>query len=155
MEEPKKELKIEASQEIRERLREKAGIKVGDYLEMTREVTGLIKDNYNTGLKLFFSIWEESLKIIKEQAEEWARVHEESTKLMREPFGRFPTEMVNLWNVHSKLTNNHAEKIIAFQKDYSQGVMNTSDKFIKETLGLIKNSIDRIFGSFNEYVRAD
>jgi hypothetical protein len=153
MEEPKKESKIEGIQEIR--LAEKADSKVRDHLEMTRELTGLIKENYITGLRLFFSLWEENLKITKEQAEEWAQVHEETTKLMREPFGRFPIEGVNFWSDNSKFINSHVEKIFAFQKDCSRAAMNTSDRFIKETLGLMKNSIDRIFGSFNDYVRFD
>jgi hypothetical protein len=74
------------------------------------------------------------------------RLQEESTKLMREPFGRFPTEAVNFWNSHSKLINSHAERIIAFHRDYSQVLINTSDKFMKETIGLIKTVLTGYLG---------
>jgi hypothetical protein len=155
MEEAKKELKIEGIEEIREKAAEKANLKVRDYVDMTREFTGLVKENYITCLQLFFSLCEGNLKVINRQTEEWVRLQGESTKLIREPLGRFPTEAANFWSGHSKLINSHAEKIIDFHRDYSQAMMNTSDKFMKEILGLIKDSIDRVFGSFNEYVRID
>ncbi|MGE5445002.1 MAG: hypothetical protein ACM3SR_10455 [Ignavibacteriales bacterium] len=123
MEEAKKEPKVEGVEEIREKAAERVNLKVRDYVDMTRELTGLVKESYITGLRLFFSIYEGNLKVINRQAEEWGRLHEESTKLMREPFERFPTEMVNFWNGHSKLTNSHVEKIIDFQRDYSQAVL--------------------------------
>ncbi len=155
MEEPKKGSKIEGIEEIREKEAEKADFKVRDDVDLISELAGLIKENYITSLQLFFSLWEENLKIMKEQAEVWARVHEESTKLMREPFGRFQTDAGNLWSGNSTIKNTHLEKIITFQKNYSHAVINTLDKFMKETLGLMKNSIDRIFWSFNEYARFD
>jgi hypothetical protein len=155
MEEAKKELKIEGIEEIREKAAEKADLIVRDYVNMTRELTGLIRENYIMSLQLFFSLWEENLKIINRRTEEWMRLQEESTKLTKEPFGRFPTEMFNFWSGNSKFINSHVEKIIAFQRDYSQTVMNTSDKLMKETLGLMKNGIDRVFSSFSEHIRVD
>ena len=152
MEEAKKELKIDGIEEIREKAVKGANLGVRDYVDMTRELTGLVKESYITGLQFFFSIYEESLKVINTQSEEWRRLHEESTRLVRETFERFPAEAVNFWNTHSRFIDSHAGKIIAFHKDYSQVLINTSDKFMKETIGLIKNSIDRIFGSFNEYL---
>lgn len=152
MEELKKELKIEGIEEIREKVTERANLRVRDYVDMGRELTGLVKESYIMGLQLFFSICEENLKIINRQAEELGRLQGESAKLIREPFERFPTEAVNFWNSHSRFIDSHAERIIAFHRDYSQVLINTSDKFMKETIGLIKNSIDRIFGSFNKYL---
>lgn len=90
--------------------------------------------------------------MINRQAEEWARIQEATAKLMGELFRGFPTEAVNFWGGNSKFINSHVGKIVAFQKDYSQVVTNTSDKFMKEALGLMKNSIDRIFWSLNEYI---
>ncbi len=76
MEEAKKELKIEGIEEIREKAVEKANLKVGDYVDMTRELTGLIKENYITCLQLFFSLYEGNLKVMHRQTEEWARLQE-------------------------------------------------------------------------------
>ncbi|GEM_PF-2358661 len=125
MEEAKKESKVEGVEEIRENVTDKANLKVGDYVGMTRELTGLVKENYITGLQLFFSICEENLRIINRQAEELGRLQGESAKLIRESLERFPTEVVNFWNSHSRFIDSHAERIIAFHRDFS-GV----DKYI-------------------------
>jgi hypothetical protein len=155
MEEPKKGSKIEGIEEIREKEVEKTDLKVRDDVDVIGEFAGIIKESYITSLQLFFSLWEENLKIMKEQAEVWARMHEESTKPMREPFGRFQTDAGNFWGGNSMFINTHVEKMITFQKEYSHAVINTSDKFMKETLGLMKNSINKIFWSFNEYAWFD
>lgn len=152
MEEAKKELKIEGIEEIREKAVGNANLKVRDYVDVARELTGLIRENCITGLQLFFSIWEENLKVINRQAEEWVRIQEASAKLMVEPFVGFPTEAVNFWGSNSKFINGHVGKMVAFQKDYSQAVTNTSDKFMKEAIGFMKNSIDNIIWSLNEYI---
>ena len=152
MEEAKKELKVGGIEEIREKASEKADLKVGDYVDMTRELTGLIRENFIMGLQLFFSLWEENLKVINRQTEGWMRLQEESTKLVREPFGGFPTDMFNFWRGNSSFINRHMEKIFAFQRDYSQTVMNTSDKLMKETMELMKSNIDRAFSSLNEHI---
>lgn len=54
MEEAKKELKIEGIEEIREKAVENANLKVRDYVDETRELTGLIRENCITGVQLFF-----------------------------------------------------------------------------------------------------
>jgi hypothetical protein len=46
MEEAKKELKIEGIEEIREKVTERANLRVRDYVDMTRELTGLVKESY-------------------------------------------------------------------------------------------------------------
>ncbi len=59
-----KRKKVEGVEEIRERATDKANLKVRDYVDMTRELTGLVKEGYITGLRLFFSLYEGNLKVI-------------------------------------------------------------------------------------------
>jgi hypothetical protein len=71
MEEAKKESNVEGVEEIRENVADKANLKVRDYVDLTRELTGLVKESYITGLRLFFSIYEGNLRVI---TEEWGRL---------------------------------------------------------------------------------
>jgi hypothetical protein len=144
--EARKELKVEG---IKEKALEE--IKVRDYTDIAREIAGLVKENYLMGFQLGLSLWEGNLKIMSSQIEQWVAVQEEYTTLIRE-LGKSPTEAFNFWSGNSKFVNNHVEKIIAFQKDYSSTAINTSDRLMKETLGLMRNSISRAFLSFNDYM---
>jgi hypothetical protein len=71
---------------------------------------------------------------------------------MRELFRRLPAEAVNLWDGNPRFVNNYLEKTMALQKDYASVVRNTSDRFVKEALVLMRNGIDRVFSSFNDYM---
>jgi len=146
MGEARKKIKVE---ETREKLLEE--IKVRDYIDMAKELTGLVKENYFVGFQLGLSLWEANSKIINNQIEQWISAQESYATLMRELLERFPTESVNFWGT-PKLVTKHGEKIIALQKDYSSVVMNTSDRFMKEALTLMRSGINRVFSSFNNYM---
>jgi hypothetical protein len=142
MEEAIKELKIE---EIKEKpIKE---IKVRDYMDTARELTGFVRENYITGFELGLHLWEENLKIINSQIDRWISVQEEYTNLIKDIFDRLPNKEVTFWNGDSKLASAHIEKMISSQKDYSNIVMNTSDRFMKEAFALMKKVIERTFPS--------
>lgn len=70
----------------------------------------------------------------------------------RELFGRLPNEAVSFWRGNPKFVNNYLEGIFALEKDYASVVMNTSDRFMKEALTIMKKGIDGTFSSFNDYI---
>jgi hypothetical protein len=146
MGEARKKIKVK---ETREKLLEE--IKVRDYIDIAKELTGLVKENYFVGFQLGLSLRGANSKTINNQIEQWISAQESYATLMRELLERFPTEAVNFWG-NPKFVTNHGEKIIALQKDYASVVMNTSDRFMKEALTLMRSGINRVFSSFNDYM---
>jgi hypothetical protein len=135
----RKELEVEETNE--KPLKEKV---VRDYTDIARDLTEYVKENYLTDFEIGLFLWEENLKIISSQIEQWFTVQQQYTTLMRE-LGKFPTETVNFWIGNPKFINSQIGKIFALQKDYSTALMNTSDRFMKEALVLMKNGIERHF----------
>ncbi len=134
------------------KVHEKKDYKVQDYTEMARELMGLVKENYLLGFQFGLSLWEENLKIINNQIDQWVAVQEGYSTLMREFFEKIPAGAVNFWSGNPKFASDYLEKIIAFQKDYASVVMSTSDRSVKEAHKLMKNGIDREFSSINDRI---
>lgn len=127
-------------------------LRVRDYTEMAREFTGLVKENFLIGVQLGLSLLEGNLKMINAQSEQLLAAQKEYyTTLTTEIVERFSTEAVNFWNDNSR---NHPERVISFQKDFSNVVINTSDRFMKEALLFMEKSVDKTLANFNSYVKA-
>jgi len=142
--EVREELEVEATEETNEK-------KGRDWTDIPRELTELVKENYLTGFQLGLSLWEGNLKILSNQIDLWMSAQEGYTKLMRE-LEKFPPEMASFWSNSLKPVNGQTDKILALQKDYSDAVLNTSDRIMKEALTLTRNGVDRAFSMFNDYL---
>ncbi len=116
MEETKKELK----EEIEERVFEEKNneeLKVRDYTDIAKELTGVVKENSLTGFQICLSIWEGNLKLVTSHIEQWVEVQEGYANLMRDLFENCPDEAFNVWGCNSKLVSTSIEKLISFQKE--------------------------------------
>ncbi len=143
----KKIRRINHMEEARKELLKIEEIKVQDYTDTVRELTGFIRENYITGLELGLHLWGENLKIINSQIDRWILVQKEYVSLIKDSLDRFPSEEFKFWNINSEFANAYIEKLISSEKDYSKVVINTSDRFVKGAFALMRKAIERIFPS--------
>jgi hypothetical protein len=75
---------------------------VEDLTEPVREITGLVKENYLNGVEFASSLWEENLKILNTQVDQWLNLQQDYIKAGGEYYEKFPKELVPFWNGNSK-----------------------------------------------------
>ena len=150
MDEVKNDINLE---KMEEKVFEKKGreaLRVRDFTDTAKGLTGLVKDTCIAGFQLCLSFWETNLVIMQAQSEYWVTAQEEQAKQTGEMFIRFQTDAVNFWAGDSK---NHIENIISFQKNYYDGVFKASDKIMKESLQVMKKNIEQTFAAFNQSLK--
>jgi hypothetical protein len=149
MKQIRKETKSEVTEERHTKKVKKEELKVRDYVDTSRELTGLVKDNYLSGLQICLSLWEENLNTMNKQIDQWMSVQERYSTITRELFGKFPTESAKLWSDNFKTISGHIDKVLTLQKDYPSVIIKTSHKFTKDASELMKNALDKAFTIFN------
>jgi predicted small secreted protein len=124
----------------------KETLKVKDFAEMVKEITGLVKDSYLNGIEFAVSLWEENLKVLNSQVDQWLDVQQEYIKAGKEFYERFPKEVVVFSDGKS------VDRFLAFQKDYIESIRRVSDKFIKETWSLAEKNVEKAFSFVEDYL---
>ncbi len=120
---------------------------VVDFTNEVKETTGLVRKSYLNDLKFPLSLWEENLKVLGTQVEQWHKFQEDYINAVIEFYERFPS-----WNVNSKGTNGHFEHLVASQKNYISLVTGASNRFTKETLNLILKNVEKASSLFDSYL---
>ncbi|HWP91011.1 MAG TPA: hypothetical protein VNN20_02275 [Thermodesulfobacteriota bacterium] len=149
MDEVKKDINLE---KMEEKVFEKKGdetLKVCDFTDTARGLTGLVKDTCISGFQLCLSFLETNLGIMRAQSEYWVAAQEEQAKRTGEMLSRFQADAVDFWARDSK---NQIGNIISFQKNYYDGVFKASDKIMKESLQLMKKNVEQTFTAINQYL---
>ncbi|HLE24515.1 MAG TPA: hypothetical protein VI935_02560 [Thermodesulfobacteriota bacterium] len=117
-----------------------------DCTNVVKENTGLVREKYLNGFKLPLSLWEENLKVLGTQVEQWHKFQEDYINAVIEFYEKFPS-----WNGDSKATNSHFEYFTAFQKNYVSLVIGASDRFMKQTLNIIQKNVEHASSLFDSY----
>ena len=125
-------------------------LKVKDLSEAIKGVTGLVRENYQNSFEFALSLWEENLKVLNAQVDQWLNLQQDYTNTVREIYEKFPKEVGPLWD--GKVVNSEVNRLLAFQKGYLGLVRNTSDKLTKETLSLTKKNIEKTFSLLDDYI---
>jgi hypothetical protein len=112
----------------------------------------LVRENYLSGLESALSFWEENLKVVNNQVDQWLNFQQEYVKTGREFYENLPKEVKELWGGSAKAVNDEIDRLVAFQKDYVDSVRKVSDKFTKETLSLAEKNVEKTFSLFDEYL---
>ncbi len=149
MDEVNKDISLE---KMDEKVFEKKGdetLKIRDFTDRARGLTGLVKDTCIAGFQLCLSFWETNLGIMQAQSEYWIAAQEEQAKRSGEMFSRLQTDAVDFWSGDSK---NQIGNIISFQKNYYDGIFKASDKIMKESLQVMKKNIEQTFTTINQYL---
>ncbi len=152
MAELRKELKVEEKEEKTTRQMKKEELKLEDYVDATKELTGLVKHNYLAGLQVCLSLWEANQKIVSSQVDQWMAMQEGCMALTRDLLEKFPAEIVKFWNENFKTVGGHLDKILVLQKDYPGVLMETSHKFTRDASEVMKDALEKAFSVLDVYI---
>ncbi len=121
--------------------------KVEDSTDMeVEETTGFVRENYIKSFKLPISLWEENLKFLNTQIEQWLSFQQDYINSVAEFYGKFPG-----WNGNSKNTDSYFKYPLALQKSYIDSVRAALDSFTKHNLELIQKNIEKGSSLFDSY----
>lgn len=128
-------------------------LKVKDITDTTKEITGLVKDNYLAWFEFTTSLWEVNLKMLSSQINMWLSLQSSYTNTMRRdnPQGS-ANEGIRAWNESLKTLNAQTDRFISLQRDYIESTRATSDKLTKDLINLNQKSIERILSAFDDYL---
>jgi hypothetical protein len=110
------------------------------------ETTEFVRENYIKSFKLPISLWEENLKFLNTQIEQWLSFQQDYINSVMEFYGKFPG-----WNANSENTDSYFKYPLALQKSYIVSVRATLDSFTKQNLELIHKNIEKASSLFNSY----
>jgi hypothetical protein len=121
---------------------------VEDFAEVVvvDETTGFVRENYIKSFKLPISLWEDNLKLLNTQIEQWLNFQQGYINAVTEFYDKFPG-----WNGNSKNTDSYFKYPLGLQKNYIDSVRSTLDRFTKENLNLIQKNIEKASSLFDSY----
>jgi|SRR6266852_4204217 len=111
------------------------------------ETTGFVRENYIKSFKLPISLWEDNLKFLNTQIEQWLSFQQDYINSVTEFYGKVPR-----WNGNSKNPDNYFKYPLALQKSYIDSVRATLDSFTKQNLELIQKNIEKASSLFDSYL---
>jgi predicted nucleic acid-binding Zn-ribbon protein len=134
--------------------KEKEEVKVADFTEVFKDLSGLVKDNYLSNLKIALSIWEENQKFANAQIDHFLATQKEYAEQIKAASERFlPKEVFGFWDSSYKAFEGNFNRIIGAQRDYINLVKNVSERLAKNTLSLTQKTAERAFLGFDEYLK--
>jgi len=127
---------------------EKRTVKVvEDFTDEVEQTTRFVRENYIKSFKLPISLWEENLKFLNTQIEQWLSFQQDYINSVIEFYDDFPG-----WNGNSKNTDSYFKYPLALQKSYLDSVRNTLDGFTKKNLDQIQKNIEKASSLFDSYL---
>lgn len=136
--------------------KEKEEVRVADFSEVFKGLSGLVKENYLSNLKIALSLWEENMKFANAQIDQFLatqREYAEQVKAATEKF--FPKEVVSFWNnSYSKVLDGSLDRVAEVQKEYINLARSASERFTKESINLTQKTAEKAFSVFEEYLKA-
>ncbi len=136
--------------------KEKEEVRVADFTEVFKGLSGLVKENYLSNLKIALSLWEENMKFANAQIDQFLATHREyaeQVKAATEKF--FPKEVVSFWNnSYSKVLDGSFDRVAEVQKEYINLARSASERFTKESINLTQKTAEKAFSVFEEYLKA-
>jgi hypothetical protein len=136
--------------------KEKEEVRVADFNEVFKGLSGLVKENYLSNLKIALSLWEENMKFANAQIDQFLatqREYAEQVKAATEKF--FPKEVVSFWNnSYSKVLDGSFDRVAEVQKEYINLARSASERFTKESINLTQKTAEKAFSVFEEYLKA-
>jgi cyclopropane fatty-acyl-phospholipid synthase-like methyltransferase len=110
------------------------------------ETAEFIRENYIKSFRLPISLWEENLKFLNTQIEQWLSFQQDYINGVQEFYEKFPG-----WNGNSKNTDSYFKYPLALQKGYLDSIRSTLDDFTKKNLNLIQKNIEQASSLFDSY----
>jgi len=122
----------------------KKEVKVEDYSEFLKGVSGLVKENYLSGLNIALSLWEENRKLVNAQVEQLFTVQKEYADQIKSTLEKLSKDAPGFQ------LNGNFDKMTSAQREYVNLVKNVSDKVAKDWLNLTQKATEKAFSAFEE-----
>jgi hypothetical protein len=123
----------------KEKLKATKGFEVDETVESVRE-------NFINSFKLPIVLWEQNLKFLNAQMEQWLSFQQDYIESVRQFYDNFPGRYENL-----EQTDSYFKYPLALQKSYVDSVRNILDNFTKYNLDLIQKNIENASSLFDSY----
>ena len=136
--------------------KEKEEVKVADFTEIFKGLSGLVRENYLSNLKITLSLWEENQKFANAQIDQFLATHKEYAEQLKAATEKFlPKEVVSFWNSgYSKVFDGNFDRLTEVQREYINLARSASEKFTKEAMNLTQKTAEKAFSVFEEYLKA-
>ncbi len=122
----------------------KREVKVEDYSEFLKGISGLVKENYLSGIGIALSLWEENRKLVNAQVEQLFTVQKEYADQVKSTLEKLSKDSPGLQ------LNGSFDRITSAQRDYVNLVKNVSDKVTKDWLNLTQKATEKAFSAFDD-----
>jgi DNA repair ATPase RecN len=123
---------------------------VRDVTETLKEITSIVKENYLNSVELWVSLWEENLKVINSQLENWLNMQQSYLNSLKEAYNKVQKDISTLTD--PKVVFEEIERLLALQKDYIDSLRRISNRYTKETFNLANRNTERFFSLFDECI---
>ena len=110
------------------------------------ETAEFVRENYINSFKLPIVLWEENLKFLNAQMEQWLSFQQDYIDAIRQFYDTFPGRNGNL-----EETDSYFKYPLALQKSYIDSVRSTLDSFTKNNLDLIQKNLEKASSLFDSY----
>jgi len=114
---------------------------------VVNETTESLRENDIKSFKLPISLWEENLKFLNTQIEQWLSFQQDYINSVIEFYSKFPG-----WNGSSRNTDSYFKYPLALQKGYIDSVRSTLNSFTKQNLDLVQKNIEQASSFFDSYL---
>ena len=119
--------------------------------KVVNEATESLRENDMKSFKLPISLWENNLKFLNTQMEQWLSFQQDYINSVMEFYGKLPG-----WNGTSRNTDSYfkyPKYPLALQKSYIDSVRSTLNSFTKQYLDLIiQKNIEQASSLFDSYL---
>ncbi len=105
-----------------------------------------VRENFINSFKLPIVLWEQNLKFLNAQMEQWLSFRQDYIESVRQFYDKFPGRIGNL-----EETDSYFKYPLALQKSYVDSVRNIIDNFTKNNLELIQKNIEKASSLFDSY----
>jgi len=129
----------------------KETLKVKDFTETVKGITGLVKENYLNGVELALSFWTENLKVLDSQVDQWFGFQQEYVKTSKEWHKKLPKETEPFFSGSTKAIEEF-DRLVTLQKDYVKSVRTITDRFKKETQGIAHKNAEKAFSLVEDFL---
>jgi hypothetical protein len=136
--------------------KEKEEAKVADFTEVFKGLSGLVKENYLSNLKIALSLWEENQRFANAQIDQFLTTQKEYAGQIKAATEKFlPKEVVSFLNSgYSKVLDGGFDRVTEVQREYINLARSASERFAKEAINLTQKTAEKAFSVFEEYLKA-
>ncbi len=125
----------------------KEEIKVGDFTEVFKELSGLVKENYLLGFETIASLIEENQKFVNSQLDQYLSLQKEFADSIKAAYEGLPKGFNGL------PFSSNFDHLTEVQREYVGLVRNLYDKFSKNSLTLTQKATENAFKALDNCIR--